>query len=393
MPKLSLISKSALSGFCCFLILMLLSSGLYAQELTRAEKKAARKAKKQEKIDSGKLMITPLAGPAYTPELGFTIAGGIMTSFKTNKTDSLIQRSSSPIMLGVSTTGAYFVQTKWTTFWLQDKMRIYADINFKNMPDNYWGVGYDAARHAYKSDTTTKYTRTWLQFNPKALWQFKKHWFIGGNINLNYTKGQDACEVVSNDPYYSRYNDKPFNSGLGAVFQYDSRDVPVNAWGGAFVELSATFFGSFVGGQNNYQVYDFDIRKYFQIKRPGMTLAIQLRGRFGYNEIPYGEMSQLGTPFDLRGYTWGRYRDNSMLFAITEYRHMFLKKNGDVSPHGLVLWTGAGSVGTTAQNFKNWLPCFGLGYRLTVQPRMNLRIDYGFGTESQGFYFNFNEAF
>jgi anaerobic C4-dicarboxylate transporter len=26
-------------------------------------------------------------------------------------------------------------------------------------------------------------------------------------------------------------------------------------------------------------------------------------------------------------------------------------------------------------------------------PRMNLRIDYGFGTESHGFYFNFNESF
>ena len=65
-------------------------------------------------------MITPLAGPAYTPELGFTIAGGIMTSFKTNRSDSIIQRSSSPIMVGVSSTGAYFVQTKWTNFtdWL-----------------------------------------------------------------------------------------------------------------------------------------------------------------------------------------------------------------------------------------------------------------------------------
>ena len=71
-----------------------------AQELTKEEKKAKRKAKKQYKIDNGKLMIMPLAGPAYTPELGFTIAGGIMTSFKTNPKDSLIQRSSAPIMLG-----------------------------------------------------------------------------------------------------------------------------------------------------------------------------------------------------------------------------------------------------------------------------------------------------
>jgi outer membrane protein assembly factor BamA len=375
------------------LALLLITWNLSGQELTKADKKAGRKARKQEKIASGKLLITPLAGPAYTPELGFTIAGGIMTSFKTNRSDSLIQRSSAPIMLGVSSTGAYFLQSKWTTFWLKDNMRIYSDFNFKNMPDNYWGVGYEAAKNAYKSDTTTKYVRTWFQFNPKALWQFKKNWFIGGTLNINYTKGEDACIAVEADPAYAKYNDKPFNSGIGAVFQYDSRDVPVNAWSGSFIELTSTFFGPFLGGQNSYQIYDFDVRKYFKITRPGRTLAVQLRGRFGYNDVPYGEMSQLGTPFDLRGYTWGRYRDNSMLFGLAEYRHMFLKNSGEVSPHGMVTWVGAGSVGKKASDFTGWLPCFGIGYRLTVQPRMNLRIDYGFGTESQGFYFNFNEAF
>jgi hypothetical protein len=159
------------------------------------------------------------------------------------------------------------------------------------------------------------------------------------------------------------------------------------------VELAATFFGSYLGGQNDYQVYEFDIRKYQQIKRPGQTLAFQLRGRFGMNDIPYGEMSQPGTPFDLRGYTWGRYRENSMLFALAEYRLMFLKKNKELGRHGVVLFAGAGAIGREVSEFTDWLPCVGIGYRLEVQPRMNLRIDFGFGLESTGFYFNFNEAY
>jgi hypothetical protein len=380
---------------CPFVIIcfILLSASTMAQKTTRAEKKSKRLERKQEKIKQGKLMVTPLAGPAYTPELGFTIAGGIMTSFKTNKSDTLIQRSSAPIMLGVSSTGAYFLQTKWTTFWKQDKIRIYSDLNFKNMPDNYWGVGYDNARNIPKSDTTTKYTRTWFQLNPKILWQFRKNWFAGPIINLNYTKGAEACAAVASDPYYLKYNDKPFNSGIGAVFQYDSRDVPVNAWGGAFVEVAATFFGNYFGGQNNYQVYEFDLRKYFQVKRPGRTLAFQVKGRAALNDVPYGEMSQPGTPFDLRGYTWGRYRHESMLIALGEYRHMFMKKNGEMSPHGIIFWAGAGTLGDNITDFKHWLPNIGIGYRFQVQPRMNLRIDIGFGTESQGFYFNFNEAY
>ena len=375
-----------------FLILPFLSV-LAQSDTIPLSKKEVRKAKRQDKVDKGKMLITPLAGPAYTPEMGFTLAGGIMISFKTNPGDSLIQRSSGPIMLGISTTGAYFFGTKLTTFWLQDKLRIYADINFKDMPDNYWGVGYDKGYNTEKGDSTTAYTRTWWQIYPRFLWQFKKNYFIGTLIDFNYTKGRDASPGVANDPDYIKYNDKPLNTGLGLVLQYDSRDVPVNSWGGAFIEISAGFYGPYLGGDNTYQIYVVDLRKYWIIKRPGRTIAAQLKGRFGQGDVPYGEMSQPGTPFDLRGYTWGRYREQSMIFTIGEYRHMFMKKNGTLSPHGVVGWLGVGTLGEVAAEFGDWLPSIGFGYRLEVQPRMNLRIDIGFGRETAGFYFNFNESF
>lgn len=173
--------------YCC----ILLPSETLAQKFLSKEWMQEKKEKKAQKEAEGKLMITPLAGPAYTPELQFTIAGGVMTSFKTNKSDSLIQRSSAPIMMGVSSSGAFFFNTKLTSFWWQDKLRIYGDLNFKNMPDNYWGVGYDAGRYTEKSDSTTAYERLWWQINPRFLWQFKKNYFGGLNIDYNYTKGSD----------------------------------------------------------------------------------------------------------------------------------------------------------------------------------------------------------
>jgi len=380
-------------GISIIFLLILFSGKITAQGFTDEEKKVRRKAKNQEKIDQGKFMITPLAGPAYTPELGFTMAVGIMTSFKTNRNDSLIQRSSAPIMAGITSTGAYFMGSELSTFWYRDNIRMYADINFKKMPDNYWGVGFQAGRDTPKSDSTTEYVRTWIQVNPKVLWQFRKHWFTGVNIDFNFTKGSEACAGVSSDEDYIEFNDRPLNSGLGIVLQYDTRDLPVNAWYGAFLELSATFYGSNLGGQNKYHFYDVDFRKYFKIKRFGRTLAVQLRGRFGQGDVPYGEMSQPGSPFDLRGYRWGQYRDKSMFFSIAEYRHMFLWKNGDVGSHGFAVWIGAGTLGHSLKDFGNWLPNAGLGYRLQLQKRMNLRLDFGFGIESRGFYFNFNEAY
>ncbi len=389
------------------ILLLLWAPGLRAQEpaapedslpvkkeswLKRFETKLQTKHAAKER--SGAFMITPLAGPGYTPELGFTIAGGVLMSLRTDRSDSTLQRSSFPVNIGYGTHNAFFISSTVTTFWLHDKLRVYADLNFKNMEDNYFGIGYEAGEHTPKSDTTTGYKRLWAQFSPQFLWQFRKNFFVGGGFDLNYTRGSKAADPVAADPVYAYYNPLPFNMGLKATFQYDSRDVSVNAYKGAFVELDAAFYGHYLGGQNNYQVYTLDARKYFPVsRRPGRLIAAQIKGRFGVGSIPYGEMSQLGTPYDLRGYLWGQYRDKSMVLAIAEYRHKFYKRDGKPSIHGVVAWVATGSIAGDISQMSHWLPNGGIGYRLEVQPRMNVRLDYGIGKGSHGFYFNFNEAF
>lgn len=378
-----------------FLLLFLLSfstATLLAQD-TVLSKKEVRKQRKQQKVLDGKPLLTPLAGPAYTPELGFTIAGGFMLSYKTNPGDSLIQRSSSPIMFGASSTGAVFFSTIVTSYWFQDRIRLNADIWFKDMPDHYWGAGYENGYSVPKSDSTTAYNRLWWWLNPRILWQFEKDFFAGINIDFNYTEASEPSLGVQDDPDYLKYGSKNLNSGIGIIFRYDSRDVPVNAWGGSYVDLRATTYTKSLGGDNGYHIYQVDARQYFNVGKKGKTVALQLKTRLGVGDVPYGEMSQLGTPFDLRGYTWGRYRDKSMLFFLGEYRHMFDKADGELSKHGVVAWMGTGSIAPDPSMFENWLPNFGFGYRFEVQPRMNLRIDIGIGRETAGFYFNFNEAF
>lgn len=356
-------------------------------------KKEVRKAKKSWKIENGKPMFLPLIGPAYTPEMGFTIAGGTMISFKTNPKDSLIQRSSSPVMLGLTSTGGYFASSIVTTYWLQDKLRINGDFWIKNMPDHYFGVGYDDAFNTPKSDSTTLYQRSWWWINPRFLWQFMPDWFVGFLIDANSTNATNPSQGVQEDAYYQAYGPKNMNIGWGLIARYDSRDVPVNAYSGMYVDFRASFYSEVLGSDNTYQTYLLDLRKYFTIKRPGQTLALQVKTRIGQGSIPYAEMSQIGTPFDLRGYLWGQYRHESILIFLGEYRHMFKKKDGTRSKHGMVGWVGTGSLGYDFSKFHNWLPNGGIGYRLEVQPRMNVRVDIGFGRGTSGFYFNFNEAF
>jgi hypothetical protein len=130
-----------------FFLLLLFTSSVYAQKPSREERKARRDSIRNYKIEHGKLMITPLAGPGYTPELGGLIAATTMISFKTNGKDSLIQRSSVPTAIGITTTGAYFFSSILSSYWLHDKLRINADLWFKDMPDNYWGVGYSDGKN------------------------------------------------------------------------------------------------------------------------------------------------------------------------------------------------------------------------------------------------------
>jgi hypothetical protein len=301
-----------------------------------------------------------------------------------------------PVTVSYSTTGAMVFQSILISYWFQDKLRVNGDFWYKNMPDYYWGVGYQSAYNNYKSDSTTAYNRQWWWFNPRFLFQVRENSFIGLNVDYNYTKGSEASAGVAADSVYRLYNDKPLNSGFGLILRYDSRDVPVDAWRGMLIDFRATTYLTSLGGDNNFQVYQLDYRQFKTIGRAGQVLAWQIRTRFAFGNVPYGEMSQLGNPFDFRGYLWGRYRNHDMFYLLTEYRHTFLKGNGRLGRHIAVTWVGTGTIfnsQTSKDNTNRWLPNFGVGYRFEIQPRMFVRIDFGIGRETSGIYFNFNQAF
>ena len=363
-------------------------------KISKEEKKKLRQEKKAQKVKEGKLLVTPYIAPGYTPEMGGVIAAGGLFSFKTNPKDSLIQRSSIPINFTYMSTGGILVNAIVTTFWLQDKLRFNADLWYKNMPDNYWGIGYQNGKNRVKSDSTTAYHREWFWINPHIIWQPVNDFFVGYELNYTYTHGTDACDTVQNDPNYKEFNDKPLNSGMGVNLKYDTRDFPTDARNGLVFDFRGMFYTPSFGGDNKFQEYSLDYRQFSNFRK-GSVLAWQAKARLTMGDVPYGEMSQLGTPFDLRGYIWGQYRNNHMFFTIMEYRHTFLKE-GELSRHGLVTWFGTGSVFDNEElsdNNLHFLPNFGIGYRFEIQPRMFLRLDIGVGQESSGLYFNFNQAF
>jgi outer membrane protein assembly factor BamA len=339
------------------------------------------------------LRAFPFGSVAYTPELGPTLIGVMMVSFKTDPQDTLIQRSSTPVNLGASLRGSYFMNTIVSTYWLEDRLRIFGELRFRNMPDHYWGVGYDNASARAGRDEGTAYRRAFWKVSPQILWQARTSFFLGVNIDYNRTIALDINDRMAADPDYLEFGPRNFNSGVGLIIRYDSRDIPVNPWSGALVDYQMVRYSEQLGGDNNFMVNQLDIRKFIQVWRPGTTLALRFTAKHTSGNVPYTDLAMVGSPYDLRGYFQGHYRDRSMVLGIAEYRHQFMKSNGSYSRHGAVAWVGAGSLGPSPGSLSKLLPNGGIGYRFEVISRMNVRAEFGFGRQSKGFYFSFNEAF
>lgn len=96
----------------------------------------------------------------------------------------------------------------------------------------------------------------------------------------------------------------------------------------------------------------------------------------------------------------GQFRDKSSHVMMAEYRQMI---NTDKSTWvkkmlnhvGYVAWGGCGFMGPTPGKIEGVLPNLGVGLRIEVQPRMNIRLDLGrdMVNKQNLFYFYMTEAF
>jgi hypothetical protein len=343
--------------------------------------------------DSGNMRFTPLFAPAYNPEMQFLILGGFLLSWKADRNIIKLQRSTLTSTISFSTTGAINLNMSLATYLRADRLRVAADVSMKNMPDNYWGVGYEAGLEPSGGDSTTAYNREWVKVNPRIVWRVSRHLLVGPLVEITSTLATDVNATMAADPNVLRDGTETGERGLGIVVQHDSRDVVASPWSGRFTSITFTAYGQLLASDHTYQTLLLEHRQYHTLGRVGRTLAWQIKSRIATHQVPWSELSLLGTGSDLRGYVEGRFRDRMTLLGVMEYRHMFLRGDGRLSRHGFVTWVGAGTLGNDPAHLQGIVPSAGVGYRFELQPRSNVRMDFGIGRRSHGIYFNFTEAF
>ena len=359
--------------------------------------------KRQAKLEAGLPLFTPFAAPSFSPEFGVTISGGFLYTFKTDRNEENLQRSSIPAAIGISSNGSILASTLTTIYGPRDRYRAYFNAWYRDNPDNYWGVGYDNATEREKDENVTGYQRQWWRVNPTVVFRVAPNVFIGPSFDVNRTVASPLDEKTAFNPVIATDADiladgaVNQNAGYGATIQFDSRDVIQNPYNGMLISVNGLNYGNFLGGDNEYRALSIDYRQYMQFGDLRRVLAWEVFTRYVTDGAPWPELTQIGTPFDLRGYIWGRFRDNAGSFLLAEYRHMLRHRNPNdlIGRFGWVAWAGVGFVSPDYQNhLENAIPNVGGGIRFEVEPRMNVRIDLGFGTDgASSFYISFNEAF
>ena len=348
-----------------------------------------------------------LGGPSYTPDFGVLIGGSALITFRMNPKDTTMRRSVVPMALAFMFEGGGLnLMVKPQLFFKDDKFRIFGVLNYKNTRENFYGIGYNTNKNYERSDSTSQYRYSGFQVNPWFLFRMgKSDIFFGPQIDISYDKLSEPAKYLPQQADYAAAGGdengyKNFSSGIGFLLSYDTRDIPANPYRGTYVDLRGIMYQKWLGSDKNFYRLELDYRQYKSVgQRKVLAWTLQSKNTFG-RHIPLTKYALSGTPFDLRGYYMGQYRDKSSHVALVEYRQMFntdrstwLKR---ITSHlGYVAWGGVGFMGPTPGKIEGILPNAGLGLRIEVQPRMNVRFDYGrnFVNKQNLFYFNMTEAF
>lgn len=371
-----------------------------ADSLTAGQIRQMQRQQRRDSIRSRKkVWLSVLGGPSYTPEASLGLGGAVLATFRMNRYDSLSQRSFLPAGFNLSINGTFVIAGAGALFFKENKFRIYLKYGFRNEPTNFFGVGFDEIKQNHKSDSTTEFKKNTLNFMPRFVWEVRPHIYAGGIFDINYNKVRSVGSTLRDNSYYLKYGKRFTNIGLGAVFQYDSRDDVATPFRGMLLSATGMFYGKYLGGNYNYEMIELEYRQFANVFKRRSTLGWVVRSQIGLDNVPYTELPMFGSPFDLRGYLWGKYRDKSMAYGIVEYRHMFKSQaaydRGDFwSKFGAVAWVGTGTLGKTPGEWDEWKFNYGVGLRIQLQPRKNFRIDVGKEPgEKWLFYMNMTEAF
>ncbi len=419
-----------------FLILILFTVSVQAQndsisskKVAKKAKKEAKKKKKQEPPTKGTIYFSPVPVIGANPAFGFIYGVGASVSGFLGEPETT--KISNALLGAAHTTKKQTIITLKSTIYGEDnKYMLLGDVRYLNSSQPTWGLGTgpQSARLADNDfgfddgsiDGTSEVdmmTFTFFRFYQTYLRQLKDSPFYAGvGLHMDFFRNiEDQLLDLESDPpvitpyyaYNERYDfkqDKSTLVGLSLNGVYDTRDNINNPYHGRYAMIQYKINPSFLGSDQSASQLWMEYRDYFNFTPDNNNiLAVWAVGNFSVSgDLPYMNLPAIGwDQYSKTGepYAQGRFRGNHLMFAGIEYRkHLYAsKKNPKLL--GMVLYANA----TTASGKDNNIDLFqyiepggGLGLRINIsqKARTNIGLDYGWGNYgTKGFFLRLNENF
>ena len=337
-------------------------------------------------FDESKAMdFSVLPGPFYNPDLKFGIGFSAAGLYKVDDSDEA--KISTLTINGYGSSNASFgVVIDNKMLFNGDRQRFFVLSELSSTRESYYGTGYDQVTD---DNNKTLFTLEEVSVQPRYYQLVADHLYVGAGLDFSM---QSAKSISTDDHPVFTPEDELINrrsSGATAHINYDSRDFINNPYRGTLLELDFAMYRKALGSQNDFETYGVNFSHYHSLATLPGVLAFQAKAHLSSGDVPWTMMARMGGASNLRGYLNSRYRARNMMLSQVEYRMPLAGR------HGMVFWTGAGTVANRAGDLSvsQLLPTVGVGYRFEVKQRTNLRLDYGIGRGDSGFYFNVNEAF
>jgi len=363
-----------------FILAVLFSGFIYGQDTENV-------IKTDTLLTSKKYQFVAIPIIFYTPETSFGFGGGGQI-FLLDKKNKYNGRVSNVFVDGIYTINNQIIIDIIPQLYLDEgKYFLDASYKFKIFPNSFWGIGIDTPEENKETYNMTSHIlkASFLKRLPPTLnfgfeYTFENH---------EVTEVQEGGLLESGTILGSR---RAIISGLGFVFNLDSRDNIGSPFKGHLVKISAQFSSKLLGATESYNKYIVDLRTYQKINEKSI-IAFQ-----GYYEGNFGDpafqgLATYGGGNRARGYFQGRFIDKNMYVVQAEYRYRF-RPRWAVGAFGLF-----GEVAESNRDFfaiNNMKPSFGGGIRFKILKDQDtwVRADLGVGIDgSSGFYFGVNEAF
>lgn len=332
----------------------------------------------QDSTGFSKVSWLPVPAFGYSPETETYIGAVLLTTLK--RKDTLTRTSNAKLELNYTWRRQFISEFQWTHFSYREKWMSEGIFHFSRYPDKYFGIGAstpDSFEVNYQSDR--------YRFETTLLKNLGDQLFAGVGLRyINYGRFRQNTDSMD------RFSElTPVSTvGLELIGSWDKRDRVLTPTTGYLLKLT----NDQMYGKNYYSRVSLDARKYFSWKgKIDQILSFRFYSQHVFGNAPFYDLSLLGGDKLIRGYFYGRFRDDHLSILQTEYRtHLFWRIGASVfggisSVYNNLHWTG-----------DQLKPNAGLGLRFLVDKEegTNLRFDYAIGAQGQnGFYVSFGESF